>query len=211
MKTLKYLVFLTLLWTAIACNPQKDQSPSKSDSIALAERKKKALDYFASIDSIKEAVKPKWIVSSFVDNFGDPTKEKYLSYETSGTFSNSATANSPLFVKILITKKSCGVFLHEYKESGPAVKPIGTYTFNLKNADGKTHQVFSGSEWNQSGGISISNFIYENIKDYDFSELRNFMVKSNGQVKFYIKDSYSSSYNFTIDTNGLSDRLKELK
>tara|TARA_B100000900_G_scaffold393353_1_gene389744 strand:+ start:91 stop:270 length:180 start_codon:yes stop_codon:yes gene_type:complete len=43
-----------------------------------------------------------WEISNYVDRFGDETSYSYIKYYTDGTFSNSATNNSDLFVRILI-------------------------------------------------------------------------------------------------------------
>lgn len=56
-----------------------------------------------------------WEEAYYVDEFGAPTNEKYLTTEIDGTFSNSATTNSPLKVRINVSKDSTiKIALYEY-------------------------------------------------------------------------------------------------
>src|SRR5690554_5110664 len=85
-------------------------------------------DFLASLDSSSTETRYKlnglWDVNTFVDNFGDATNDKYISTNIVGKFSNSATANEILYVKIIMTKSSAGIFLHQYSADKPAQKFI---------------------------------------------------------------------------------------
>lgn len=57
-----------------------------------------------------------WEEAYYVDEFGAPTSEKYLRTDIYGTFSNSATTNSPLKVRINVSKDSTiEIALYEYE------------------------------------------------------------------------------------------------
>lgn len=68
----------------------------------------------------------------------------------------------------------------------------------------------TASEWSQSGGIAIKNYIGTYFKQYDYSKLRDFLKKSVGEIKVVIRDKYSSRYNFTIDATGFSRKFSLL-
>ncbi|EIM62077.1 hypothetical protein [Desulfobacter postgatei] len=67
-----------------------------------------------------------WGIRYFVDDFGEKTDEKYISneYLINGSFSNSATQNSKLTVRFVITREDISILLYEYAGDNP-VKAIG--------------------------------------------------------------------------------------
>ena len=50
-----------------------------------------------------------WETLYYVDDFGDPTNQKYLKYTTYGSFDNTATTNSPLRVEFLVESDKVGI------------------------------------------------------------------------------------------------------
>lgn len=169
-----------------------------NDSIALAKSKEEL-----------NAIFGKWEVKSFVDNFGDPTKDKYLVSFMEGKFSNSATSNSYLFVEILMTKKSAGIFLKEYDVTRPAQKFTSSVQIQMKNERDEKLILNTSGVWNQSGGIKLDN----NIGDYyhgTFKKFRDFIAKSSGPIKVVIFDDYSSVYNFSINPSGFKDKVSKI-
>lgn len=143
-----------------------------------------------------------WTINSFVDEFGEPGKDKFVQTTTYGTFSNSATANSYLKAEILITTKNAGIFLHEYHDNEPAQKFIGTGTIRLKNQDAKDITIYSYSEWSRTGGLLIS--------DDNYKKLKAFILNSTGAIKVVVYDEYSSVYNFSFDISGFANNYREL-
>lgn len=143
-----------------------------------------------------------WSIGSFVDDFGDRTGEKYIQIKTEGTFSNSATSNSFLGVELLFTKKHAGLFLHEYNNNRPAQHFIGNGTISLKNSDGIVVNGYTGSKWNNTGGITLSGGT--------FTKIKNFLLKSTGQIRVHVQDEYSSTYDFTINADGFAEKFKSL-
>lgn len=196
------------LLTYIGCTyPRNESRISENDSLKNILDAEKLRDEYnlRVLDSLAK-MRKEWTISSYVDQFGDPTNEKHILTNRLGTFSNSATSNSDLYVRILVDKDAIGIFLHEYNVSRPAEGVVGSMTINLKNSDGKTLTVHSYSNWNHSGGIKIQ-------KDrvmHDYTKLKNFLASSVGEVKVFIHDKYSSSYNFTIDCDGFKEAFNSI-
>jgi len=172
----------------------------RSDSLILAK-----------YDSLKAVTEKPWHIGTFVDNFGDPTKEKYVKTTADGYFSNSAVSDRYLFAEVLLKKNVAGIFLHEYDKNDPPVKLIGGFQIQMKNEAGQKIVINSSGEWNQKGGLKITN-ISDCNESYclDFSNFRNFIKKSVGVVKVVIFDDYSSVYRFDIDANGFIEEFSKI-
>ncbi len=184
-----------------------DSVRSATDSLEL----RKANDSIALAKAKEElnAIFGKWELKSFVDNFGDPTKDQYLISFVEGKFSNSATSNSYLFVEVLITKKSAGIFLKEYDVARPPQKFNSSVQIQMKNEKEEKLILNTSGVWNQSGGIRLDN----NIGDYyhgTFKKFKDFIVKSSGPIKVVILDDYSSVYNFSIIPGDFNDKFSKL-
>jgi hypothetical protein len=83
-----------------------------------------------------------WINIETKDSFGDDTNEKSLMFFTKGVFSNSATSNSELLVRITDFKKQFHINLFEYGKP-PAARLNGlSPLIQIKNENG---EVISGS------------------------------------------------------------------
>lgn len=198
----------------VACTKSTSGEMTHADSVkrakeiadsAKAIEKANELRFLASLDSLKK-ISAQWRVNSFVDKFGDPTNDRYLKISADGTFSNSATSGEYLFAEIIVTKKSVGIFLHEYKATRPAEKPIGSYTINMKNSAGKTVSMHSSSSWNDEGGISLHNYDWSP----DVSTFRKFLLASEGSIKFVISGEYQGVYRFSIDVSDFKQKYSEL-
>lgn len=177
------------------------QSGIKSDASRLDTTTTLSTDTTLGIEKVSS--NEAWTTGSFVDEFGESGNDKYIQTAAYGSFSNSATANSYLMVKIFITTKNAGIFLHEYRENEPAQKFIGTGKIRLKNSEGKDITLYSFSEWNQEGGLLIDGDNYKKLKE--------FILNSKGTIKAVVYDDYSSVYNFAFDISGFSDHYNELK
>lgn len=192
--SLIFILVVLLAFVVIFKKPaeQKENSSisGRNDSINKALTTAKAL-----------ANKP-WQIDIFNDEFGDPTSEKYLRTIVSGVFSNSATSNSELHVKVLVTKTDIGIFLHEYATSNPPQVFIGIGTIKMKNSANEIIDVQSSGDWNQNGGIKISNA--------NFTKFIDFLKKSEGDIKVVIHDEYNSEYNFNIDVTSFKEEFKLL-
>ena len=156
-----------------------------------------------------------WKEKYFVDEFNDPTDEKYVLGLFKGTFSNSVANNSELLVKMIISmnngKPCIGIELYEY--GSYLVKNTGSgkaeYIFSMKDENGEVY-TFCYSMWS-------SRMFFENkgiSKWVADEQIIIDLLKSNKTLKFSISDnnSYSrSTYRFTIeDSTGLENALKWL-
>jgi hypothetical protein len=200
MKNVRILLVFVMMTLLIGCNnPSKKTKINSDDSIK---------DYLLKKDSIEKANAHPWKGGSFVDEFGDQTKEKFIQTQVEGYFSNSATSKSYLFAEILFKKDAAGIFLHQYNSSEPAQKFIGSVQIQMKNEIGQKLIINTSREWSKKGGTLIEN--WADINKYDFSVLRDFIKKSTGKIKVVIFDDYSGVFNFTIDATGFEQEFRKL-
>lgn len=147
------------------------------------------------IPTVEPTKAPVWEIKSFVDEFNRPTGEEYItnSEPIEGIFSNSATSNSKLLVKIIVGKDYLYFNLYEYGRS-PAVDVVDdTYFITiLPPSDEKID--FSPAEFLYlSAGSSMSTINkFPIILD---------ILGQKGSVSFHFRNSKRSSntYTFTID------------
>jgi hypothetical protein len=196
---MKRLLLLTSVFISFACDINSYQDSQKKSALLNTAK----TDSSAVAETMSQDNKETWQQGSFVDEFGDAEKGKFIKTFTVGTFTNSATSKETLYVQLLFTLKNAGLFLHEYGSDHPAEKFIGSGKIRLKNDQGKELTVFSYSEWNQEGGISVSG---ENYR-----KLRDFLSASKGSVKVVVYDDYSSTYNFVIDGTSFAKSFSSLR
>lgn len=145
-------------------------------------------------------------VRRYVDEFGDPTEEAYITQvrEQGGRFSNSATTNSRISWKILVDADSVSFMIDEY--GSQRVKgSIGfpdRYTVSVKDPDGEVYR-FSGS--NASDRIKLAS---------DDAKLMLGLMATYDDLKIAIVELTrysSSSYNLgTLDCTGFADLYESL-
>lgn len=133
-----------------------------------------------------------WTVSYYVDDFGERTKKGYISNTNliEGTFSNTATQNSPLDVRFLISGSSdISVKLFEYAGNNPvkAYSP-DLYRVLVQDNDGNRYKM---SATNYSDRLSFG--------ASDSRKIHNILMKG-GKIKFmiYEAETPTTEYNFTI-------------
>jgi len=133
-----------------------------------------------------------WTVSYYVDDFGEPTKEGYIrnTYLISGNFSNTATQNSDLNVKFLITNSSdISIMLYEYAGNNP-VKAYSSESYQvlIQDKDGKRLKLRAT---NYSDRLSFDKTASRQV--------HNVLMKG-GTIKFkiYEIDTPTTEYDFTI-------------
>lgn len=133
-----------------------------------------------------------WTVSYYVDDFGEPTKEGYIRNTNliSGTFSNTATQNSDLNVKFLISNSSdISIMLYEYAGNNP-VKAYSSESYQvlIQDNDGKRLKLRAT---NYSDRLSFDKTASRQV--------HNVLMKG-GTIKFkiYETDTPTTEYDFTI-------------
>ncbi|MCB0509056.1 MAG: hypothetical protein KDD21_12235 [Bacteroidetes bacterium] len=131
-----------------------------------------------------------WELGYYVDDFGEPTKEAYISTDLYGTFSNSATTNSNLKVRFLIDKKSIRIQLYEYAGNHP-IKGEGFIYFKIRDKNDKEHEI---KAYNSDYGNTT-------VEQEYFYTLKKILL-TGGRIKFMAEaDKYGSPsiYKFTIE------------
>lgn len=133
-----------------------------------------------------------WTVSNYVDEFGRETPEEYIRNRRyiEGKFSNSATTNSDLNVKFLITNyNDIDIMLYEYAGNNP-VKTYGTDNYRISFLHNNSDYLMRGTNY----GDRIS------IQESDAIKIHN-ALKKGGKYQFSIKESGSPTvYNFTFNS-----------
>jgi hypothetical protein len=140
-----------------------------------------------------------WGIGHYVDDFGERTGERYIGIreKISGSFSNTATQNSALNVKFLISSSTdISIKLYEYAGNNPlkAVSPE-YYWVGIKDCEGNKYTLDAE---NRSDRLEFSKT--------NSQKLHNILMKG-GQVQFWIKESanLTTQYQFTVDNADLYD------
>ncbi len=133
-----------------------------------------------------------WSVRYYVDDFGEPTKQGYITNTIliRGTFSNTATQDSELDVKFLITNSSnISIRLYEYAGNNPVKAYSSTaYTALVQDKDGNRMELIAV---NYSERLSFGKT--------DSRKIHNVLMKGSA-LKFRITeiDTPTTQYQFSI-------------
>lgn len=130
-----------------------------------------------------------WIIKNYVDQFNDPTEEKYITYKDLfvGTFSNSATNDSLLYAKILIDD-GINIMLYEYGQNQVTSYSSKDYNMILRDKNGNKKEVIATIREN-------GDRIYMPI-DYEDTVLD--VLKSGGEIKIYMEEKKNPIINYTF-------------
>lgn len=148
-----------------------------------------------------------WIIRYYVDEFNQPTDEPYVINKShiQGTFSNSATTNSRLYVELLVDKGNVCIFLYEYGSS--LVKNYSSrynefYNIVMRTSDGEKITI-GGRIF--AGGDRIV------IYDEDVAAVVEALMY-NESVSFYIEESERPicNYLFTVTCSNFTDAFMKL-
>ncbi len=134
-----------------------------------------------------------WQVNYYVDDFGEPTKEGYIrnKYTIRGTFSNTATENSKLDVKFLISEAyDVDMMLYEYAGNNP-VKAYSSkkYKVLIQDKEGKRMTLYATNSGDRL-----------NFNTTSSRKVHNKLLKG-GRLKFKIieVDTPTTQYFFEIE------------
>lgn len=136
-----------------------------------------------------------WTVQYYVDDFGEPTKEGYIRNTNliSGTFSNTATQNSALNVKFLITNANdINMMLYEYAGNNP-----------VKAYSSESYQVLIQDKDGNRLKLRATNYSDRlNFDKTTSKKVHNILMKG-GSIKFkiYESDTPTTEYDFTINNS----------
>lgn len=135
-----------------------------------------------------------WSVRYYVDEFGEPTKQGYITNTTSikGVFSNTATQGSKLNVDFLINSYSkISIKLYEYAGNNPVksnARMWDSYEVLMQDKDGKRLELKAR---NSSDRLTF---------DKTYSRKLHKALMKGGKVKFRIRKigRWTTQYEFTI-------------
>lgn len=151
-----------------------------------------------------------WKIGNIVDDFGDPTGEKFVYTIVDGTFSNSATTSSPCSVRVLsqyeatpFPKEEWVFEIHEYGFDNPVntFRSDSEGTIKIKDELNKVHSFPASNnkydnKWNKLFGTNAKAFTD--------------LVRNNNRIKVAIACD-STRYNFEIPTNEASDIISSVE
>ena len=150
-----------------------------------------------------------WEIRYYVDDFGDPTDSGFISNTEliQGTFSNSATTNSSLYVFFLINGKGdVAVKLFEYGSSEVKAYSTEYYEVKVKDSSGIVHSLPATI---YQGGDRL--YIDSSARKNKISEMHNLFV-IGGELQFVITSpsSYPSTYKFSVNADGYKNAFDAL-
>jgi len=162
-----------------------------------------------------------WGIKRYIDKFGEYTQNQYITNINliRGTFSNTATKNSKLNVKFLITdSQNISILLYEYARNNP-----------LKSVSKDYYQVHvkdrNGNEFSFSGKLSVDriNILTESEKNHHYGSLVSLaksysgvkrlhkILMDGGTASFRIDEgNYRADYNFKINADSYKDAYSKL-
>ena len=147
-----------------------------------------------------------WLQSSFVDEFGDETEDKFIAISTSdGKFSNSATQNSNLMVSILLAKEHLNRPVMTFYEYGSnPVQGYYTdghkYTCKMKNSKKELYNI--GLYLGKDSQLFV---IQEPVEEKFFLS----WLEQEEYIKFYCfnNDLKTQEYKFELDMTGFNSSM----
>jgi rhodanese-related sulfurtransferase len=144
-----------------------------------------------------------WEKRNYVDSFGDPTEKPYITNigRIDGTFSNTATSDSPLGVYFIIDDLNNIEFkLFEYDRNNP-VKSYGSEKYKLlvKDTSGVVHNL-TGTNYSDRITLNESS-----------SNILHDLFIENDYLKFHVveTDNRTTTYDFEVDARGYGYIYKE--
>ena len=144
-----------------------------------------------------------WVLSYYEDEFKEPTDECYITNSKyfEGTFSNTATTDSKLYVQILADKSRFSIKLLEHGknivENSSASQAVN-YTITVKYDDGEKSKIYADM---QPGEDKIT-------MDSPYGYYLASKLKENESISFYICESKRTTTNYLFTVT--SDNFEEL-
>jgi len=146
-------------------------------------------------------------VGYYVDEFNAPTSDGYVVNDAmfTGTFSNSATTDSTLYVQLLADTEDIMFFLYEYgynEVKNPSSRYVDEYEIIMKRNDGTKHEL-SGTIY--CGGDRL-------VIDEPYRPAVLEALKSGEPVSFYIVnvDTPTTTYLFMVHSSDFAEEYAKL-
>lgn len=147
-----------------------------------------------------------WVIGNFINDFDEPTGEKYIRQVIFGSFSNSATASSELRVVVFIHKDRTGltgeIRFDEYAD-GVIEKKMPIWPTPARGGSKIIDKTNRKVYYNYAGHPEF----YDEEESKAYSWIDIFQVPSTYNVT--IKGEYKTEYRFTINTENMDLALKD--
>lgn len=184
-KVLFVLLIIVLMVSCTSMLPNNTKSEKNKDKYVTP------YEYMAGIKPIGD--NGVWLVKNYVDEFGNPTYNKYISTSTIGAFSNSATNGSELYVEILVNKNNVEIELLEYGSYPISVIGSSAYINVKMSVFGETIDVGEATFNKYTKRLTINNAL---------PVFKTLAENSKVRMLITIDDFSLSKYLFDIDTAG---------
>lgn len=118
--------------------------------------------------------KGNWSIRKFIDDYGDYTDIRYLSGEGNGIFSNSATDNSRLTIRLIVEPNFCRFKLYEYDNMLVTPDPFGKDLYNVKISLENNTLIEEYIKPDQDGSFVIKNseLLFDRITSEYYEEIK---------------------------------------
>lgn len=163
-----------------------------AEILKAIEKAKRDSTILANINNLGD-----WVVGNYVNDFDEPTGEKYVVADFYGTFSNSATAASELRIRIKADKDyyekdkfSVTLKFDEYDN--------GTYEYEICEASRIVNKEFRKIYTQDALGYKD-----ENGKRVSLEEI----LEEESYYEFYMIFKYGTKYSFNINTKYFNNAL----
>lgn len=149
-----------------------------------------------------------WVLMYYVDEFNQATSQAYLTPDeyVVGSFSNSATTNSELYVDIMVDEDHIAIALYEYgrnlvKNSSSRYDELYNITFMDTTGAKKT---LTGTMY--LGGDRV-------LIDPQFESIILESMNEQGSVSFYIEQAErtTTNYLFSVNTGNFSEEISKVR
>lgn len=154
-------------------------------------------------ESIVEDIFPEWEIRNYVDEFGENTSDQFARMTMEGEFSNSATTNSSLTIRLIVDKDDIRFDMYEY--GSHYMKGEGTLNFKAKLPN---DSIIEFRTFNSDSGInSVTSSDVDKVKE---------LLLTYPKIRFSAKTTGSygspSTYRFTYtgDANSLKTILSKI-
>ena len=178
---------------------------SRSELLSLKSRVESAIQSLDALSADPDDLGI-WELTYYIDKFKMPTDEAYIrnSRYISGTFSNTATNNSKLNVRLLIDKDDVALMLYEYGDNQVknGYSHDEDYDIYVLDSSGVKHEFWG---YIRPDGNRI--FFQKESYFYESESAFLDLLKQGGKLHFYIEecDRRTTQYNFVIeDASGFS-------
>lgn len=144
-----------------------------------------------------------WVLSYYEDEFKEPTDECYITNSNyfEGTFSNTATTDSKLYVQVLVDKTCFSIKLLEYGKNiveNSSANTVVNYTITVKYDDGEKSKIYADM---QPGDDKIT-------MDSPYGYYLASKLKENNAISFYICESKRTTTNYLFSVT--SENFQEI-